>query len=70
MNKLISRKEAAAYLGISPGTLSNWNSSGSRKITYIKIGRRVKYRTDDLDAFIEAGVVDGGDNEGAENEQG
>ena len=50
---LLSRQEAAEYLGISKQTLAIWNCTGRYKVPFIKIGRLVKYRQSDLDAFIE-----------------
>ncbi len=53
---LMSRDEAAAYLGISPKTLATWASTHRYNLPMVKIGRRVKYRVVDLEKFIEAGV--------------
>ncbi len=53
----MDRTQAAAYLGVSPGTLANWHSTGLRRIPHLKIGRNVRYRKADLDAFIESCVV-------------
>ena len=49
---LLTRNEAADYLGISKQTLAIWNCTGRYNIPYVKIGRLVKYRKADLDAFI------------------
>ena len=49
---LLSRSEAAEYLGISKQTLAIWNCTGRYRVPYVKIGRLVKYRKMDLDAFI------------------
>lgn len=54
---LIDRPAAAQRLGIVPGTLANWQSSHFRKVPHVKIGRRVMYRIQDLDRWIEAQVV-------------
>lgn len=51
-SELLSRREAAAYLGIAENTLAIWKSSGRYGLPYIKLGRLVKYRRVDLDAFI------------------
>ena len=48
---LLTTSEAAAYYGISAGTMANWRSQGTGP-TFNKIGdRRVGYRVADLDAF-------------------
>ena len=49
--------EAAAYLGLSPGTLEVWRSFG-RGPRYRKFGRRVMYDTPDLDSYAASHVVE------------
>ena len=51
--KLLNRKEAGEYLGIKPNTLDAWASTGRYNLKYIKVGRLVRYRKEDLDAFPE-----------------
>lgn len=47
----LSRRDAASYLGLAEKTLAMWalNGKGPRKV---KVGGRVFYFKDDLDAFI------------------
>jgi predicted DNA-binding transcriptional regulator AlpA len=53
-------KAAAAYLGICPRTLDNWRSQG-RGPTYIRVGgRRIVYRIEDLERYLEDGIVGAG----------
>lgn len=54
---LLTRKEAAEYLGITASTLAVWACVKRYKLPYIKIGRLVKYRRSDLDSFIERQTV-------------
>ena len=57
MTVLLSRSEAAAYLGIKPKTLANWASMGRYDLKIVKIGERiVRYRKLDLDLLIERGI--------------
>ncbi|MBA3858317.1 MAG: DNA-binding protein [Cyanobacteria bacterium PR.3.49] len=49
---LLTRREAAVYLGVSEQTLAIWKCTGRYNLPYIKIGRLVKYKLTDLDAFI------------------
>jgi excisionase family DNA binding protein len=49
---LMSRREAAAYLGIAEMTLAIWHSTGRYNLKFYKIGRLAKYKRSDLDAFI------------------
>lgn len=54
---LLSRREAAAYLGLEPGTLTNWASTRRYTLPFVKVGRLVKYRKADLDEFIRLRLV-------------
>jgi excisionase family DNA binding protein len=51
--KLMTRKEAASYLGIKEQTLALWAHAHRYDLPYYKIGRTAKYKLEDLDSFIE-----------------
>lgn len=51
---LCDDKAAAAFLGVSAGTLSVWRSTGRYCLPFIKVGRKVKYRKSDLIAWLES----------------
>lgn len=53
----LNTEEAAAYLGIRPNTLEVWRCKhkGPR---YSKLGARVLYDLDDLEAFFTARAVE------------
>jgi excisionase family DNA binding protein len=51
--RLVGPEEAAKLLGVSPGTLSVWRTTGRYNLPYVKIGQKVKYKIEDLRAFIE-----------------
>lgn len=51
---LLDETEAAQYLTLAPGTLSVWRSTGRYSIPFVKVGRRVRYRRGDLDAWLES----------------
>ena len=53
---LLSRKQAAAYLGVSDITLPIWWSTRRYNLQVYKIGRLAKYKKSDLDAFIASGL--------------
>ena len=53
---LLSVADAAAYLGISQGTLRNWLSM--RRIDYVKVGRLTKLSRDALDRYIAENTVE------------
>ncbi len=51
---LMTRQEAATYLGVAPGTLSVWDCTKRYDLQPVKVGRRaVRYRRCHLDAFLE-----------------
>ncbi|CAJ0776271.1 helix-turn-helix domain-containing protein [Ralstonia chuxiongensis] len=50
---LLDRLEAATYLGLKPQTLANWAVTRAHNLPYVKVGRNVRYRKQDLDAFIQ-----------------
>jgi len=54
--KLLTRKEAAEFLGVAESTLAQWKCTGRYNLASVKIGRLVKYRIADLEKFIEQGV--------------
>ena len=53
----LNTRDAAAYLGVKPGTLEVWRSIG-RGPRYMKLGTRVLYEIADLDTYAAAKVVE------------
>lgn len=53
--RMLDTKASAEYLGLSPNTLSRWRWSGDGPV-FVKLGNAVRYRIEDLDAFIAGGV--------------
>ena len=58
--KLPDDKQAAEYLTVSAGTLSVWRSTGRYALPFVKVGRMVRYRLADLDAWLDARARDNG----------
>lgn len=54
---LLTQKEAADYLGTTIGTLNTWHHYGKDKIPFVRWGNRIRYRKEDLDAWIQSHVV-------------
>lgn len=51
---LVSTEQAAEYLGgLKPNTIEGWRVRGEGP-RYLKIGRLVRYRIEDLDAYLES----------------
>jgi len=59
-NNLLSGSQAAEFLGVTTGTLSVWRSTGRYSIPFIKIGRCVRYRLSDLEAWLISRTRDNG----------
>lgn len=51
----LKSEEAAERLGISIWTLRHWVSG--RKITFVRKGRMVRFREEDLERFMNSGLV-------------
>jgi predicted DNA-binding transcriptional regulator AlpA len=49
---LLTERQAADLLTVSPGTLSVWRTTRRYPLRYIKIGRAVRYRESDILQFI------------------
>ena len=52
-NQLLSRKEAAKFLGVKESTLSVWACVKRYNLRVVKIGRLAKYRMSDLLKFLD-----------------
>jgi excisionase family DNA binding protein len=55
--EFLSTLEAAEYVGTRPHTLEVWRASGRYKIPFVKVGRLVRYRRADLDAWLASRTV-------------
>lgn len=57
MNKLLTRKQAADILSVSPLTLEKWAVLGKNGLPFVKVGRAVRYKPADVEKFIERNTV-------------
>ena len=53
LRDLLDEVQAAITLDVTPGTLSVWRSTGRYNLPFIKVGRNVRYRRSDLEAWLE-----------------
>ncbi|MHB1036055.1 MAG: helix-turn-helix transcriptional regulator [Pirellulales bacterium] len=51
-SRLLTRAEAAEFLGIRPQTLACWHTLGRYKLPLVRVGRSVRYRLADLEAWL------------------
>jgi len=56
---LFTTPQAAEFLGTTPGTLTTWRCTKQVRIPYVKIGRNIRYRLQDLQSFLTAQTVEG-----------
>jgi hypothetical protein len=54
---LLTPAETSAVLGVSPGTLMVWRSTKRYPLNFVKIGGRVAYRREDVEAFVQGRIV-------------
>ncbi len=55
---LLTPKQTATTLGVTIGTLAVWRCTARYPLPFVKIGRRVMYREQDITNFIENGLSD------------
>lgn len=55
--QLLTPAEVAAVLGVRAQTLTAWRHRGSQELPYVKAGRLVRYRAEDLERFLESRTV-------------
>ncbi len=53
-DELFNYRDAARFLGCSPGTLQVWISTGRHGIPYLKIGKLVRFRRSTLTAWMNS----------------
>lgn len=53
---ILTTRQAAKYLGLSMSTLNKWRCYGFGP-KYLKLGRAVRYRLDELDRYLEARLL-------------
>lgn len=56
-SELFTPEQAADYLGVTAKTLAVWRCVGRYNIPFVKVGRLVKYRRSELDAFLASRTV-------------
>lgn len=54
---LLTRAEAAEYIGVKPTTLAAWALTGRYDLPVVKVGRLVRYHKSDLDRWLEGRTI-------------
>lgn len=64
VREMLTRNEAALFLGVQPQTLTVWHSTGRYSLPVVKVGRSVRYRLADLEKWLaERTVTNSGEAE-------
>jgi len=58
-SKLLTPQQVAQILGVNIETLNVWRATKRYDLKYVKSGRLVRYRSQDVEAFIESRLVGG-----------
>jgi excisionase family DNA binding protein len=58
-NELLTPRETAKVLRVSPSTLAIWRCRKRYPLPYVKVGTKVVYRRTDVEAFLEANLQQG-----------
>lgn len=56
---LLTTQQVSEILGISVGTLAVWRTTKRYNLPYVKSGRLVRYREEDVHAFINSRIEGG-----------
>lgn len=54
---IMNVQQAAVYLGLAVSTLNKWRCHGGGPV-FIKMGRAVRYRVEDLEKFLNTSATD------------
>lgn len=55
--QLLSRREAAKFLGVKENTLAIWKLTNRQIIPTYKVGKFIKYKASDLQKFIDDKLI-------------
>jgi len=54
ISELLTPNEAAAKLHTTYGTLAVWRCTRRKPLRFVKLGRKIFYKVEDIQAFIDA----------------
>ena len=57
---LMTPRDAAVYIGVKIYTLAGWRMTNKYGLRYLKLGKAIRYRKDDLDEWLASKAVDKG----------
>ncbi len=57
MDRLLTPAETAKLLGVEITTLAAWRHHSRYNLPYVKLGKKIMYRLDDVNNFIEQCLI-------------
>ena len=57
IEKLISAGETASILGLKESTLAQFRWRGDKRLPWVKLGKSIRYKLSDIEAFIERSTI-------------
>jgi excisionase family DNA binding protein len=54
---LLTPEEVAARLRVTTGTLAVWRCTKRYRLQYVRVGRAIRYRLEDVEEFLRQGAV-------------
>ena len=58
INDLLTSTEVSEILGVSTQTLAVWRCNKRYSLSYVKVGRYVRYRYGDILTFVESRTIE------------
>lgn len=56
LEPLLSARDVSRYTGVAVSTLAVWRCTGRFHLPFVKVGRAVRYRRGDVEAFMTSGA--------------
>lgn len=50
---LLTPEQAAERMGLRPQTLAVWRTTGRYGLPYVRVGRLIRYKPEDIDTFLD-----------------
>jgi len=57
-DRLLSPERVSRILGVTPATLAVWRSTGRYPLKFVRVGRKIMYRRQAVDEFIDSRTMD------------
>jgi len=59
VDRLLTPAEVAGLLGVRVSTLATWRTRKGHPLAYVKLGKAIRYRSQDVESFINKHVMGG-----------